>query len=480
MLSEKKCDKSSVKLCGMLLLMAALLPCLASATAIAEEDNSVTADLQAAPCKGLKPFNNLDELLYQFYINLDSGCLFEMPVDELEKIWGIKILDEERFKPKNLQPVSETEFYYKPYKTENDAFYVQLSRHRADSFLITGDREAIRFSLKITKEYFEKQGALFSDGSLPKLLPKPNTTFYVGQNPPCVYPRFSEFGEREIQCGPPYAPEWLNYYGGAKQHELCTAPDEESYSVVERYETCYFPGWKSSMADSDISLSPQGQIDITRYFRSANKDGSNHNDIPDNSRREALPPVAAITPCKSLKPFNNLDELLYQFYINLDSDCLFTMPVAELEKAWDIKILSDEHRGADGLDNNDFYYKPYKSEKDSFYVETLGEGADKARVFNVAITKEYYERHATLFPDSAPPKLIPEPLHMPVNTIAWSCFPSLSHVPKNRGGINDGIGATHSYWLNSQKSKIIVLTGTPGKTGVHISTYVPSLFEQAF
>lgn len=30
--------------------------------------------------------------------------------------------------------------------------------------------------------------------------------------------------------------------------------------------------------------------------------------------------------CTNLKEIHNLDELLYQFYINLDSDCLFTMP----------------------------------------------------------------------------------------------------------------------------------------------------------
>ena len=57
-------------------------------------------------------------------------------------------------------------------------------------------------------------------------------------------------------------------------------------------------------------------------------------------------PKAATAPCKGLKPYNNLDELLYQFYINLDSDCLFKMPVAELEKTWDIKILSRDRVNA--------------------------------------------------------------------------------------------------------------------------------------
>ena len=43
-----------------------------------------------------------------------------MPTAKLEKIWGIKILDEEWFKPQSYYLSAETDFYFKPYEDEND------------------------------------------------------------------------------------------------------------------------------------------------------------------------------------------------------------------------------------------------------------------------------------------------------------------------------------------------------------------------
>lgn len=141
-----------------LLLAAALAFCAIPSDAFAEGDAS---DDRAAPCKGLKPFKNLDELLYQFGINLDSDCLFEMPVEELEKIWDIKILSKERRKPKNYYPLSETEFYNKPYKSERDAFYVEMDPNSAPGKNI--------FLIRITRDYQEKHGALYA-GKYPDFL----------------------------------------------------------------------------------------------------------------------------------------------------------------------------------------------------------------------------------------------------------------------------------------------------------------------
>ena len=64
MLPEKTCYKPFVKLSGMLLFMATLLFFYVQATAIAEESPATAANLQTAAHKDLKPFNNLDELLY--------------------------------------------------------------------------------------------------------------------------------------------------------------------------------------------------------------------------------------------------------------------------------------------------------------------------------------------------------------------------------------------------------------------------------
>ena len=44
-------------------------------------------------CKNLGKVGDLDDLLFQMYSNLDSHCLFEMPVGELERIWGIPVYD---------------------------------------------------------------------------------------------------------------------------------------------------------------------------------------------------------------------------------------------------------------------------------------------------------------------------------------------------------------------------------------------------
>ena len=133
---------------------------------------------------------------------------------------------------------------------------------------------------------------------------------------------------------------------------------------------------------------------------------------------EEVAPDPKTAPCKGLKPYNNLDELLYQFYINLDSDCLFTMPVEELEKAWDTKIYYIQtkipHQTKAMRDeflaqyySSDFFGKPYKSEKDTFYIEIIKSDPTKNNSFHLAITKDYQEKHGTLFPDGNFPKLLP-------------------------------------------------------------------------
>ena len=140
----------------MLLLGVMLLICSLSQMVRAEEAVSAASSEASAPCKGLKPYNNLDELLYQFYINLESDCLFEMPIDELEEAWGIKIL--------SSGLIFDSNFYYKPYKSEKDAFYVSISNRGGGM---------IDFKINITKDYYDKFATLFPDGNFPKLLPEP-------------------------------------------------------------------------------------------------------------------------------------------------------------------------------------------------------------------------------------------------------------------------------------------------------------------
>ena len=121
-------------------------------------------------------------------------------------------------------------------------------------------------------------------------------------------------------------------------------------------------------------------------------------------------------PCRGLKPFNNLEELLYQVYINLDSECLLKMPVAELEEKWGIKILSDERLKPGQMsfqlrDSFDFAGKPCVSEKDAFFVEKKVDEEQGISELVISITDAYREKHGTLFPDGRYPKLLPEPKH---------------------------------------------------------------------
>ena len=169
--------------------------------------------------------------------------------------------------------------------------------------------------------------------------------------------------------------------------------------------------------------------------------------------------------CKGLKPFSNLDELLYQFYINLDSDCLFTMPVAELEKVWNIKILSQDCleagqylyqlRGSIDFDN-----KPYKSEKDAFFVEVSHRhNTPNLNEFRIIITKEYKDRYTTLFPDGNYPKFLPDPQKKAeFKERYYAGPPKPERRPLNPGkyrGIDDNI----YYWISSDRTRTIVLNG---------------------
>ena len=196
--------------------------------------------------------------------------------------------------------------------------------------------------------------------------------------------------------------------------------------------------------------------------------------------------------CKGLKPFKNLDELLYQFYINLDSDCLFEMPVAELEKVWEIKILSEERvrklyekwetkpysdekanlsRARFQLSESyDFKNKPYKSEKDAFFVEKGRTNITDLNYFLIQITKEYNEIYATLFPDGNYPRLLPVPRKEWMERLSvhhWSIGESPRH--KNKGMYDP---YSYYYWLNSDQTRMISLGGLWGVTEVLVRDYV--------
>ena len=165
--------------CSLILgriLFAALLLWLVPQVAWAEEDAAVASGAEEIPCRGLKPFKDLNELLYQFYINLDGDCLFKMPVSELEKIWETKILSRERGPGENFFKLrNSSEFYYKPDNSGKAYSYTKASK---DAFYITAspsprNPEMNYFAIQITNEFYKRRGSLFPDAKFPRSLPEP-------------------------------------------------------------------------------------------------------------------------------------------------------------------------------------------------------------------------------------------------------------------------------------------------------------------
>ena len=173
---------------------------------------------------------------------------------------------------------------------------------------------------------------------------------------------------------------------------------------------------------------------------------------------------SGVTMCKELKPFNNIDELLYQFYVNFDSDCLFKIPVTDLEKVWEINLLDAERIAPDKYFDSKmssmFAAKPYKSEKDAFYVEILQDRNNNSRSFRVIATKEYFNKHSTLFPDGKFPKLIPDPIKKISQKEIGPFEDSTSCGPKITGQYM--MDLYMYYWLNSDQTRMMYLSGYRG------------------
>ncbi len=61
--------------------------------ALENQQASSFVKVKKGDCKGLHKVTDVDDLLKQFYDNIDSDCLFKIGTDDLEKIWGIRVFD---------------------------------------------------------------------------------------------------------------------------------------------------------------------------------------------------------------------------------------------------------------------------------------------------------------------------------------------------------------------------------------------------
>ena len=88
--------------------------------------------------------------------------------------------------------------------------------------------------------------------------------------------------------------------------------------------------------------------------------------------------------------------------------------------------------------------------------------------FYIEITNEYYEKHATLFPDDNYPKLLPEPLRQYALMLITPLRPDQKEplCPKSRRTYD--LQRKRYYWVNSDHTREISLHGLCGVTSITI------------
>ena len=114
-------------------------------------------------CKNLAKIKGIDDLLFQMYSNLDSYCLFEMPAGELERIWGIPVVD--FTDPKDEGRVSVVDKEDTLYIIKMNADY----EHQKPNKIVLEVQMGDAYIEKITPFW----GGSIAQGQLPALLPKP-------------------------------------------------------------------------------------------------------------------------------------------------------------------------------------------------------------------------------------------------------------------------------------------------------------------
>ena len=177
-------------------------------------------------CKNLAKIKGIDDLLFQMYSNLDSYCLFEMPTEELERIWGIPVLD----------------FTDSKYDKRFDAIdsLNTLYVRRYDDYEQKQKRELI---ISMTDTYVEKNtpfwGGSIAQGQLPAQLPEPIViTHHLNPNEQPII----EFGEGPTVKEPENVYKSFSYYIWLNKNER-----PEKYPALVMKTNAYFGSMPSSI-----------------------------------------------------------------------------------------------------------------------------------------------------------------------------------------------------------------------------------------
>ena len=127
-------------------------------------------------CKNLGKVGDLDDLLFQMYSNLDSHCLFEMPVGELERIWGIPVYDytlptDTASEEVNRRNIKKRDEYALKRQADQDKYkrlhweVIKSNDYDPDN---EGEIKNVVFEIFSAKDY-----GVFMQGKYPKFLPPP-------------------------------------------------------------------------------------------------------------------------------------------------------------------------------------------------------------------------------------------------------------------------------------------------------------------
>ena len=165
--------KATAALLGILLLAG----CSDGVTQSAEDNaNRKEAGMGKTTCKNLGKVGDLDDLLFQMYSNLDSHCLFEMPVGELERIWGIPVYDytlptDTASEEVNRRNIKKRDEYALKRQADQDKYkrlhweVIKSNDYDPDN---EGEIKNVVFEIFSAKDY-----GVFMQGKYPKFLPPP-------------------------------------------------------------------------------------------------------------------------------------------------------------------------------------------------------------------------------------------------------------------------------------------------------------------
>lgn len=129
--------------------------------------NQTQENLMTESCQNLYKVETVDDLIKQFYDNIDSHCLFEMDTTELERIWGVRVFDFYKQTSRGDKDKLIKELH--SYTMSENAIYVEK---------LSLDSEEIILRINPTSPYMARNNGGWKGslglGQFPKYLPEPN------------------------------------------------------------------------------------------------------------------------------------------------------------------------------------------------------------------------------------------------------------------------------------------------------------------